>query len=462
MNSMQDIPQEPEVPLSKATIELGSDPIVWTESQYFQLKSQIDMFKHVYHGINSTQELQKNLYVPNPKIWKQQRKNISRTTSALYQYCYQPDDEMKEFIEKKAKGEVYSFTNSLSNDQIADLYKDIKKKYYQKQLQESLESPYITKNIRTSLLIQEKLLNLEDFQRKQRMKILKNIQPYNRMKEEMEGKLLNRKSYIRKRSIFSKSEIQQEDKYEKRIRKWQAEVKKTQHKKFLEELLTRCKDFGEFHKKKQMILKKTAQSAKSFLWNIKKRNTDEKNKTDLERLKVLEAGEMDKYLEMVDSAKNSRMLEILRQTNKYLEQLGAKIEKQKQADQILIPNEGKDEQEEFKKDSDSIDDENVSASEKIKKEILNGSKIYYALTHTIKEEVVEDPKSLKGGKLKNYQIQGLQWLVSLYNNNLNGILADELGLGKTIQTIALFAYLMEPKNNDGPFLLVVPDRKSVV
>jgi len=51
---------------------------------------------------------------------------------------------------------------------------------------------------------------------------------------------------------------------------------------------------------------------------------------------------------------------------------------------------------------------------------------------------------------------GLNWMVSLYNNNLNGILADEMGLGKTIQTISLFAYLIGTKNNDGPFLVVVP------
>ena len=30
-------------------------------------------------------------------------------------------------------------------------------------------------------------------------------------------------------------------------------------------------------------------------------------------------------------------------------------------------------------------------------------------------------------------MNGLRWLVSLYNNNLNGILADEMGLGKTVQ-----------------------------
>ncbi|XP_078141177.1 putative global transcription activator SNF2L2 isoform X3 [Centroberyx gerrardi] len=58
--------------------------------------------------------------------------------------------------------------------------------------------------------------------------------------------------------------------------------------------------------------------------------------------------------------------------------------------------------------------------------------------------------------LKHYQIQGLEWMVSLYNNNLNGILADEMGLGKTIQTIALITYLMEHKRLNGPYLIIVP------
>ena len=66
------------------------------------------------------------------------------------------------------------------------------------------------------------------------------------------------------------------------------------------------------------------------------------------------------------------------------------------------------------------------------------------------------PQMLKYGMLREYQLKGLQWLVSLYNNNLNGILADEMGLGKTIQTISLVAYLMEKKRNNGPYLIIVP------
>ena len=61
-----------------------------------------------------------------------------------------------------------------------------------------------------------------------------------------------------------------------------------------------------------------------------------------------------------------------------------------------------------------------------------------------------------GGTLKEYQIKGLQWMVSLYNNHLNGILADEMGLGKTIQTISLITYLIETKQKNGPFIVIVP------
>ena len=76
--------------------------------------------------------------------------------------------------------------------------------------------------------------------------------------------------------------------------------------------------------------------------------------------------------------------------------------------------------------------ENLDESEKIKYNLKNSANVYYEITHSIKEEVTQQPKMLVGGQMKAYQIYGLNWMVSLYNNNLNGILADEMGLGKTI------------------------------
>ncbi|XP_075594967.1 SWI/SNF-related matrix-associated actin-dependent regulator of chromatin subfamily A member 2 isoform X4 [Balearica regulorum gibbericeps] len=85
-----------------------------------------------------------------------------------------------------------------------------------------------------------------------------------------------------------------------------------------------------------------------------------------------------------------------------------------------------------------------------------GSQSYYTVAHAIIERVEKQSSLLINGTLKHYQLQGLEWMVSLYNNNLNGILADEMGLGKTIQTIALITYLMEHKRLNGPYLIIVP------
>uniref|UniRef100_A0A8C5M013 SWI/SNF related BAF chromatin remodeling complex subunit ATPase 4 n=1 Tax=Leptobrachium leishanense TaxID=445787 RepID=A0A8C5M013_9ANUR len=85
-----------------------------------------------------------------------------------------------------------------------------------------------------------------------------------------------------------------------------------------------------------------------------------------------------------------------------------------------------------------------------------GLQSYYAVAHAVSEKVEKQSSLLVNGILKQYQVKGLEWLVSLYNNNLNGILADEMGLGKTIQTIGLITYLMEHKRINGPFLIIVP------
>ena len=80
-------------------------------------------------------------------------------------------------------------------------------------------------------------------------------------------------------------------------------------------------------------------------------------------------------------------------------------------------------------------------------------------TDTIKDAEnsggVQQPPNLVGGKLMEYQVEGLQWLLSLWENGLNGILADEMGLGKTIQIISLIAHLRH-NNTAGPYLIAGP------
>src|SRR4051812_31874614 len=58
--------------------------------------------------------------------------------------------------------------------------------------------------------------------------------------------------------------------------------------------------------------------------------------------------------------------------------------------------------------------------------------------------------------MREYQIQGLNWMVSLHHNGMNGILADEMGLGKTLQTVSFLGYLRHIRGIPGPHLVVVP------
>jgi ATP-dependent DNA helicase len=99
---------------------------------------------------------------------------------------------------------------------------------------------------------------------------------------------------------------------------------------------------------------------------------------------------------------------------------------------------------------------------------------------------VQPPNLADGCYLKDYQLEGVRWLTSLFENGVSGILADEvrfitmafcttfgesskplilashflhhkkqMGLGKTIQVIGLVAHLLT-QNVSGPFLVVAP------
>lgn len=57
--------------------------------------------------------------------------------------------------------------------------------------------------------------------------------------------------------------------------------------------------------------------------------------------------------------------------------------------------------------------------------------------------------------LREYQLEGINWLSFCWHQGRNCILADEMGLGKTIQSIAFINEIYEYGIN-GPFLIIVP------
>ncbi|KAI0202060.1 chromatin-remodeling complex ATPase-like protein [Astrocystis sublimbata] len=72
------------------------------------------------------------------------------------------------------------------------------------------------------------------------------------------------------------------------------------------------------------------------------------------------------------------------------------------------------------------------------------------------ETVFRESPGFVHGQMRDYQIAGLNWLISLHENGISGILADEMGLGKTLQTISFLGYLRHIMGINGPHLVLVP------
>ncbi|CAI4398884.1 ALI_HP2_G0021190.mRNA.1.CDS.1 [Saccharomyces cerevisiae] len=156
-------------------------------------------------------------------------------------------------------------------------------------------------------------------------------------------------------------------------------------------------------------------------------------RTAKQRLAALKSNDEEAYLKLLDQTKDTRITQLLRQTNSFLDSLSEAVRAQQNEAKILHGEEVQ-----------PITDEEREKTD------------YYEVAHRIKEKIDKQPSILVGGTLKEYQLRGLEWMVSLYNNHLNGILADEMGLGKTIQSISLITYLYEVKKDMGPFLVIVP------
>ena len=70
-------------------------------------------------------------------------------------------------------------------------------------------------------------------------------------------------------------------------------------------------------------------------------------------------------------------------------------------------------------------------------------------------KLTKQPKNIVSGSMREYQLEGLNWLLKINRCNINGILADEMGLGKTLQTISLLAQLTL-EGETAPSIVIVP------
>ncbi|OTB07125.1 hypothetical protein M426DRAFT_20180 [Hypoxylon sp. CI-4A] len=245
-----------------------------------------------------------------------------------------------------------------------------------------------------------------------------------------------KKQNVREARITEKLEKQQRDARESREKK--------KHIDFLQSVQNQRAEIDTSGLAARSKLARVGKSMHSHHFNIEKEEQKRIERTAKQRLQALKANDEEAYLKLLDQAKDTRITHLLRQTDGFLHQLASSVKaQQRQAARRYGEETGEPVQEE----ESEVEEEDEEANRKID---------YYAVAHRIKEEVTEQAHMLVGGTLKEYQVKGLQWMISLYNNNLNGILADEMGLGKTIQTISLITYLIERKQQQGPYLVIVP------
>lgn len=108
----------------------------------------------------------------------------------------------------------------------------------------------------------------------------------------------------------------------------------------------------------------------------------------------------------------------------------------------------------FKKDTLNVNDNGPTVQEALQQEAVKyDSKPAGFGSQEL--NATQQPGLVTGGEMRDYQLEGLEWLKSLWMNGLCGILADEMGLGKTIQAISMIAFFKE-NNVGGPFLVVAP------
>ena len=260
--------------------------------------------------------------------------------------------------------------------------------------------------------------------------------------------LLSFHTYHRKK-LQSLKEIKDFNKMERKIAFDRKKKLRSRLNSFVSKVLEHTDIFVRFHKKKRNRLRRIAREIRSAKIAEQQKSQRDEERIERQRLRALKENDMKAYMALMRETKNERLHHLLRETESYLKGLGRLIAEQKRIVRAG-KKDGKSSITATKAESEEESDEDESSS------ASKPSQSYYQVAHSEHHKIIRQPDMLVGGTLKDYQMRGLQWLVSLYENNLNGILADEMGLGKTIQTIALLTYLCEVYQNNGPFLIAVP------
>ncbi|KAJ4366825.1 transcriptional regulator [Neocucurbitaria cava] len=303
------------------------------------------------------------------------------------------------------------------------------------------DSPTDDGKVKLALIIEQKKLNLLEKQRKLRRDIAQQMIHADNL-----AMTANRTIYRRLKKQ-SMREARLTEKLEKQQRDARETKEKKKHHEFIDAIRKHRTELQEAGMAQRQRLQKLGRTMITTHQNIEREEQKRIERTAKQRLQALKANDEETYLKLLGQAKDTRISHLLKQTDGFLKQLADSVKAQQRSAGTRYDNN----QPEESSDEESEDYESGDEARPGKKRTD-----YYEIAHRVKEEVTQQASNLVGGTLKEYQLKGLQWMISLYNNNLNGILADEMGLGKTIQTISLITYLIEKKRQPGPYLVIVP------
>ncbi|KAJ3118402.1 hypothetical protein HDU96_001920 [Phlyctochytrium bullatum] len=162
-------------------------------------------------------------------------------------------------------------------------------------------------------------------------------------------------------------------------------------KEYCNAIITHGRELLSWHRNRDSNLGKLGNSVIKFHAVAEKEEQKRIQRLQQERLQALKANDEEAYLKLIDQAKDTRITQILGQTQQYLSNLTANIASQQQ----------------------DIAEAPVLSEEAMQNVEIDSSTDYYSSAHKIHEKVTEQSTLLVGGRLKEYQIKGLQWMVSV-------------------------------------------------
>lgn len=104
---------------------------------------------------------------------------------------------------------------------------------------------------------------------------------------------------------------------------------------------------------------------------------------------------------------------------------------------------------------EDITDEDIISEFKSRTKYPTEAELHPIVDYTF-HKIDSLPPSKSGFTARDYQLDGLNFLMNCWCNHRNAILADEMGLGKTIQVSIFLNELNKEKHIRGPFLIIVP------